>query len=77
MDKYLEVESMPVGICILDKHIMVASMEKVVTALTPRGKKMHSIYMTENIISMVPMVLQRAQIIQVGHSAYTGAHRRP
>ena len=67
MDKYLEVESIPVGICILDKNIVVASMEKVITALTPRGKKMYAIYMTENIITMVPMVLQRAQIIQVTH----------
>lgn len=67
MDKYLEVESIPVGICILDKNIVVASMEKVITALTPRGKKMYAIYMTENIITMVPMVLQRAQIIQVSH----------
>ena len=67
MDKYLEVESIPVGICILDKNIVVASMEKVITALTPRGKKMYAIYMTENIITMVPMVLQRAQIIQVRH----------
>ena len=65
MDKYLEVESIPVGICILDKNIVVASMEKVITALTPRGKKMYAIYMTENIITLVPMVLQRAQIIQV------------
>lgn len=56
----MEVESIPVGICILDKNIVVASMEKVITALTPRGKKMYAIYMTENIITMVPMVLQRA-----------------
>ena len=64
MDKYLEVESMPVALCILDKNIVIASMEKIITALTPRGKRMYAIYMSENIISMVPMVLQRAQLIQ-------------
>lgn len=61
----IELETQPVGLCVIDKAIIVGCMDHVIHSFHFKGKKNYSIYLPEPITNMELLSLKRMKNVTV------------
>lgn len=63
-DMTYDIESKPVGLCKIDKSIVIGGMNNVIHSFFSKGKKNYSIYLPSTITNMEKMVMKKTKAVK-------------